>query len=68
MPYSQPMPTIDRRCHELRVNDAVQTWRVLYRTDSNAILVLAVFSKKTAQTPKRSIDQAIRLLREYDAQ
>ncbi len=66
MPHSRPMPSIGRRCHELRVNDAGQTWRVIYRTDADAILVVGVFSKKTSRTPRRVIDQARRLLREYD--
>ncbi len=68
MPYSRPMPSIGRRCHELRVNDAGQTWRVIYRTDPDVILVVTVFSKKTNQTPKRMIDQAKRMLRDYDAE
>lgn len=67
MPHSRPMPSIGRRCHELRLNDAGQTWRVIYRTDPDAVLVVALFSKKTSTTPKRVIDQAKRLLREYDA-
>ncbi len=67
MPHSRPAPSIGRRCHELRVNDASQTWRVIYRTDPDAVLVVALFSKKTSKTPKHVIDQAKRLLREYDA-
>lgn len=67
MPHSRPMPSIGRRCHELRVSDAGRTWRVIYRTDSDAILVAALFSKKTTKTPKSAIDQAKRLLRVYDA-
>ena len=67
MPHSRPMPSIGRRCYEMRVNDAGQTWRVIYRTDPDAVLVVAMFSKKTSQTPKQVIDQAKRLLREYDS-
>jgi phage-related protein len=67
MPHSRPMPSIGRRCHELRVNDEGQTWRVIYRTDADAILVVGLFSKKTSKTPKQVIDQAKRLLREYDS-
>jgi phage-related protein len=67
MPHSRPMPSIGRRCHELRVNDTGQTWRVIYRTDADAVLVLALFSKKTSKTPKHVIDRAINLLHEYDA-
>ena len=68
MPHSRPMPSVGRRCHELRVNEASQTWRVIYRTDPDAILVVALFSKKTSKTLKHTINQAKRLLREYDAE
>ena len=67
MPHSRPMPSIGRRCHELRVNDTGQTWRVIYRTDADAVLVLALFSKKMSKTPKHVIDRAKNLIREYDA-
>ena len=66
MPHSRPMPTIGPRCHELRVNDSEQSWRVLYRADRGAVLVLALFSKKTVKTPRRVMEQSKRLLRRYD--
>ena len=31
LPASRPMPAIGRRCHELRIVDADQTWRIVYR-------------------------------------
>ncbi len=55
MPHSRPMPAIGRRCHELRVNDEENTWRVIYRIDSDAIVIAEVFSKKTEQTPTKVI-------------
>lgn len=67
MPHSRPMPSVGRRCHELRVNDGGQTWRVIYRADPDAILVVALFSKKSIKTPKGVLDQAKRLLGQYDA-
>ena len=27
------------------------TWRIVYRLDPNAVVILEVFAKKTAQTP-----------------
>jgi hypothetical protein len=36
MPQSRPMPTIGRRCHELRIRDENQTWRIVYRVDEDA--------------------------------
>src|SRR5439155_3303598 len=53
MPHSRPMPSIGPRCHELRVDDEKKTWRILYRVDTDAIVIMEVFSKKTPRTPKR---------------
>lgn len=66
LPHSRPMPAIGARCHELRVNDKGQTWRIVYHTDSDAVVILEVFAKKTAQTPMRVIDTCKRRLQEYD--
>ena len=51
LPQSRPMPRVEARCHELRVVDVDVTWRLLYRTDRDAIILVEVFPKKTAQTP-----------------
>src|SRR5262245_5695830 len=66
MPQSRPMPIIGPRCHELRIVDADVTWRVFYRIDSNAILVAAVFAKKTDATPTAIIEACKRRFRRYD--
>lgn len=67
MPHSRPMPSIARRCHELRINDAGVTWRIVYRIDDDAIVILEVFSKKSAATPKLVVEACKRRLREYDS-
>jgi len=67
MPHSRPMPSIGRRCHELRVVDDTGTWRIVYRIDEDAIVILEVFQKKTTKTPKRVIDVCKERLREYDS-
>lgn len=56
MPHSRPMPNIGVRCHELRINDDKATWRIIYRIDEDAIIILEVFKKKTRQTPPKVID------------
>jgi len=56
MPHSRPMPTIGARCHELRIVDETVTWRIIYRMDPDAIVLLEVFEKKTKETPRRVID------------
>jgi len=52
MPQSRPMPSVGTRCHELRINDRDLTWRIVYRVESDAIVILEVFEKKTSKTPK----------------
>ena len=66
MPQSRPMPSIGTRCHELRINDEEATWRLIYRIDDDAIVILEVFSKKTQQTSKKVIDVCKKRIREYD--
>jgi phage-related protein len=66
MPVSRSMPSIGSRCHELRINDENSTWRIVYRIDTDAILVLEVFSKKTTQTPGLVIDNCKRRMKDYD--
>jgi len=60
------MSSIGRRCHELRIDDANATWRIIYRIDPDAVIVLEVFSKKTQRTPKAVVDTCKRRLRNYD--
>jgi phage-related protein len=67
MPQSRPMPSIAARCHELRINDAGGNWRVVYRIDADAIVILEVFAKKTGTTPKAVIATCRRRLKEYDS-
>jgi phage-related protein len=68
MPHSRPMPEIGRRVRELRVNDREMrlTWRIVYRIDPDAILVVHWFEKKTRKTPKSVIDLCKRRLQDYD--
>ena len=66
MPASRPMPSIGSRCHELRINDENSTWRIVFRVDPDAVVILEVFSKKTAQTPAMVIETCKRRLKEYD--
>jgi phage-related protein len=66
LPLSRPMPIIGPRCHELRINDETGTWRIIYRIDDNAIIILEVFEKKTGKTPKAVIDNCKRRIKLYD--
>lgn len=66
MPHSRPMPGIGPRCHELRIVDANSTWRITYRIDPDAIVILEVFAKKTPTTPQTVIETCRKRLKEYD--
>jgi phage-related protein len=67
MPFSRPMPSIGKNCHELRVIDQNKAWRIIYRIDSDAIIILEVFQKKTRETPKHIIETCKKRLRFYDS-
>lgn len=66
MPRSRPMPVIGERCHELRIVDVDVTWRLIYRVDPDAIVIVDVFSKKSRTTPQSVITRSKKRLREYD--
>jgi phage-related protein len=66
MPQSEPLPNVGRRCGALRVRDAEHNWRIMYRADSDAILVLEVYSKKTRKIPDEVIKRCKDRLSRYD--
>jgi len=66
MPHSRPMRAIGRHCHELRIRDDRADWRVIYRVDPDAIVILDVFAKTTRKTPDRVIADCRRRLQLYD--
>ena len=66
MPQSRPMPVIGPRCHELRIQDEKETWRIVYRVDTDAVVIAEIFSKKTQTTPASVIKNSQRRLRAYD--
>lgn len=67
-PDSKPMASIGRRVHELRVDDTEMrtSWRLVYRVDSDAIVVAHWFEKRSQKTPKHEIDTAKQRLASYD--
>ena len=60
------MPTIGARCHELSITDENATWRIVYRIDKDAVIILEVFSKKTGKTPKAVIDTCKQRIKDYE--
>ena len=67
-PDSRPMPEVGPRVHELRVRDRENslTWRIFYRIDSDTILVIDWFAKKTRKTPNSVIETCKARLKRYD--
>jgi phage-related protein len=64
-PHSRPMPSIGAKCHELRINDENQTWRIVYHVATDAVVILDVFSKKTAATPDEVLTNCKRRIAAY---
>jgi phage-related protein len=65
LPHSRPMPLIGSQCHEFRINDENQTWRIVYHVATDAVVILDVFSKKTAATPNEVLTNCRRRLAAY---
>jgi phage-related protein len=66
LPHARPMPVLGPRCGELRIPDADVTWRVLYRLDPDAVIIVDVFAKKTPATPKAILATGKQRLQLYD--
>ncbi len=67
LPHSRPMPSIGKACHELRIQDAMKTWRIIYHIDVDAMAILEVFSKTTQRTPKLVIGACRARSRRYQS-
>lgn len=66
LPHSRPMPSIGTHCHELRIRDTDKNWRIIYRIDDDAIVILEVFNKTTRATPTSVIDSCKKRINQYD--
>jgi Phage-related protein len=66
MPHSRPMPGIGNNCHELRIPDSPNNWRIIYRIDRDAILIVDIFPKTTTTTPIMVIKTSKNRLNQYD--
>jgi len=66
-PPSRPMPAIGPRCHELRIVDEKVSWRIVYRIDADAVVIIEVFEKKTSKTPRHVIEVCRQRLKSYES-
>jgi phage-related protein len=62
------MPGLGPRVLELRIPDDGVDWRVIVRTDAHAIVIGAVFPKRTRTTPRRELESAGSRFARYDRQ
>ena len=67
MPLAEPLPEVGTRCGALRVRDAGHNWRIMYRIDADAVLILDVYPKKTRTIPDEVIRRCKDRLKRYDA-
>src|SRR2546426_10308418 len=67
LPQSRPMPSIGRRCHELRGSDKRRDWRVVYCLDADAIVIFEVFWEKDRQTAQSVFDTCKKRQEDYDS-
>jgi phage-related protein len=67
MPQAEPLSNVGSRCGALRVRDAEHNWRIMFRADSDAILILEVYSKKTRKIPDEVANRCKDRLKRYDA-
>ncbi len=65
LPHCRPMPEIGRGCHELRIVDETRTWRIVYGIQTDAIVILEVFSKTTRATPEAALRICRKRLEQY---
>jgi phage-related protein len=66
MPQAEPLPDIGSRCGALRIRDAGHNWRIVYRIEADAVLVLDVYPKKTWKIPDEVIRRCKHRLKRYD--
>ena len=67
LPHSRPMSSIGTHCHELRIRDTDKNWRIIYRIDDDAILIIEVFNKTTRTISKKVIEICKKHLSKYDS-
>jgi phage-related protein len=67
MPQAEPVSVVGPRCGAIRVRDAGHNWRIMYRVDADAVLILDVYAKMTRKIPQEVIERCQRRLKAYDA-
>ena len=66
-PLVEALPDVGTRCGAVRVRDSEHNWRIMYRIDPDAVLILDVYPKKTRSIPNEVIRRCKERLKRYDA-
>ncbi|RIK82458.1 MAG: transposase [Planctomycetota bacterium] len=67
MPDAELLPIVGPRCGALRVRDAQHNWRIMYRVDDDAVVIVEIYAKKTRKIPGEVIARCKERLKRYDA-
>lgn len=67
LPHAEMLPSVGPRCGALRVRDERQNWRIMFRIDPDAVLIVDVYSKKSRKIPDEVLDRCRKRLQDYDA-
>lgn len=66
MPQAEPLPDVGPGCGALRVRDAEHNWRIMYRIDSECVLILEVYSKKSRKIPTEVFRRCKQRIKQYE--
>ena len=66
-PQAEPLTTVGPHCGALRVRDDRHSWRIMYRLDDGAVLIIDVYAKKTRKIPDEVIARCRKRLKNDDA-
>ena len=65
-PDAMKLSDLCAKCYELRIKDLDKWYRIIIRIDSDAVLVLGWFEKKSNKIPKKVLVACRKRMVEYD--
>ena len=66
MPQAEPLAIVGPRCGALRARDGDHNWRIMYRIDADAVVILEVYAKKARKIPGNVVTRCRKRLKDYD--
>ncbi len=67
LPDARKLTDLCSKCYELRIKDRDKWYRIMVRIDSDAIVVLGWFEKKSNRIPKKVLDACKKRMIAYDS-